>query len=246
MTSVAYLKIRLHEAQVSRLNKLTLILSTFTVPVSIQDIKNRALEAGFRVPAHWNISSILGKSNGIAIRTPDGWEITLKGIENLREKGFEISEGMSRRKAGELRVLLCSIANPEFRNFIEEAVICLEYQLHRASVIMSWSASISLLRQYTAINYLSEFNKEAININPKWRPASNEDELGLMKEVDFLDCLQRISIIGKDVKLQLKNCLILRNSCAHPNSLKVEKHQVASCIEVLILNVLKPLSEKLK
>jgi len=42
-----------------------------------------------------------------------------------------------------------------------------------------------------------------------------------MKESDFLDRLQAISVIGKSVKQELAKRLELRNSCGHPNTLTI-------------------------
>lgn len=86
-------------------------------------------------------------------------------------------------------------------------------------------------------NKLSEFNAEARRRNPKWKNAITSDDIGLMKEDDFLDVLQAISLIGKNVKQELKNGLTLRNGCGHPNSMKLAEHKVAAHMEDLTLNV---------
>ena len=112
-----------------------------------------------------------------------------------------------------------------------------EYGLNKAAVVMTWSAAVYFLKKEVVKNHLDDFNAEAVKAHPKWRTAKTSDDLGLMKERDFLDRLENISLIGKDVKQQLQECLTLRNSCGHPNSLKVEKLKVASCVETLILNV---------
>jgi hypothetical protein len=85
---------------------------------------------------------------------------------------------------------------------------------------------------------LKEFNAEAIARDSKWKPAKTADDLGLMKEDTFLDVLQRISVIGKNVKQELKDlCLKLRNGAGHPNSLVFGENRVASHVETLVLNV---------
>lgn len=59
-----------------------------------------------------------------------------------------------------------------------------------------------------------------------------------MKESEFLDILAMLSVIGKNVKEQLKNnCLSLRNACGHPNSFKIGRGMVESYLEILLLNV---------
>ena len=58
-----------------------------------------------------------------------------------------------------------------------------------------------------------------------------------MKEAEFLRSLVSISMIGKNVKAELKQCLDRRNACGHPNSYKLGKNAVAAHIETLLLNV---------
>jgi len=58
-----------------------------------------------------------------------------------------------------------------------------------------------------------------------------------MREKDFLQILQSLSVVGKNVREELENCLRLRNACGHPSSLKISENRVAAHIEMLILNV---------
>jgi len=44
-----------------------------------------------------------------------------------------------------------------------------------------------------------------------------------MKEYDFLQILEAVSGISKDVKVELEACLKLRNSCGHPIHCKSER-----------------------
>ncbi len=63
------------------------------------------------------------------------------------------------------------------------------------------------------------------------------DDLGRMKESDFLERIATIGMVGRNVKTQLVVGLNLRNGCGHPNSLKVGANTVAAHIEMLLLNV---------
>jgi hypothetical protein len=58
-----------------------------------------------------------------------------------------------------------------------------------------------------------------------------------MKESELLDRVAALSILGKNVKEELKKCLDLRNACGHPNSLKIGPNAVANHLEILLLNV---------
>jgi hypothetical protein len=133
---------------------------------------------------------------------------------------------------------LLKINDSDTRAFVEEAIDCFEAGLYRSSVVMSWVGAISILYDYVIKEKRNEFNIEATRRNPKWKDAQTKDDLSLMKESEFLDVLAALSIIGKNVKEQLKNnCLGLRNSCGHPNSFRVGRSMTESHLEMLLLNV---------
>ncbi len=76
-------------------------------------------------------------------------------------------------------------------------------------------------------------------MDAEWKAAKTPDDLGRMGEAEFLDRLAAISVLSKNVKTELKNCLDRRNGCGHPNSLKLGANTVAHHIEILLLNVFK-------
>lgn len=96
---------------------------------------------------------------------------------------------------------------------------------------------MSVLYDHVVANHLSAFNMEATRRDAKWRTARTADDLAHMKEHDFLQVLEFISVIGKSVKGELESCLKLRNGCGHPNSLQIAENRVAGHIETLVLNV---------
>ena len=139
--------------------------------------------------------------------------------------------------ASSLRAHMVSIKDSDTQAFVEEAIVCFESGQHRACVVLSWVGAVSVLHNHVVVHKLNDFNAEAVKRNPKWKKAKTVDDLGLMKEDSFLDILQAISVIGKNVKQELKKALVLRNGCGHPNSLKVAEHKVSAHLEDLMLNV---------
>jgi predicted nucleotide-binding protein len=75
----------IHESNLTRLDKVLLALSILNPPASPTDIKDTLLSVGVREAKNWNISDILSKSKGLAIKLPNGWEPTPRGQENLRK-----------------------------------------------------------------------------------------------------------------------------------------------------------------
>ena len=105
---------------------------------------------------------------------------------------------------------------------------------------MSWLAAVAVLHQLVIPTNLRAFNTELNRRNAKAKRVATVNDLGKLREGEFLDLLEAIGVIGKNVKTELKVCLDRRNSCGHPNSFKVGENTVTSHIEVLLLNVFQP------
>lgn len=223
-------------------DKLLLILATFDKPVQLADIRSRAEEAGLKFSKKSNLSLVLLRSGGMAIRVPSGWELTEIGKDYVHNLGVASVSPRAMQVAADLRHHLAKVQNSTTRAFVEEAIKCHEAQLYRSAVVMSWIAAVDVIYREVVSHHLSAFNVEARIFNPKWKSAVNEDGLARMGEADFLDRLVPIGVIGKNVKDELVKALKLRNGCGHPNSLKIGQNMVASHLEILLMNVFEPFS----
>lgn len=226
----------LSNVELTRKDKVLLILFSVGREMRVKDITDVAVSSGLREAKKWNISQTLSSLNGLVVKLPNGWSITEKGKKYLGELGV-INIAPTQNIKPTLRKYARQINDEHIKQFVEEAISALEAGLLRSAVVLSWVGAVSILYTEVLNNHLSEFNTEAQQRFPKWKNASNADGLTKMKEYDFLQVLVGLSIIGKNVKDELEHCLKLRNSCGHPNSLKIGEHKVASHIEILILNV---------
>ncbi|MCJ7740317.1 hypothetical protein MUP32_03285 [Candidatus Microgenomates bacterium] len=238
MSTEHVLKDILNKTGLSITNKILILLSINSKePKSTEEIVKLGYQFGLTAAGKWNISQHLRSTGGKAIKTPKGWELTLTGIQFLYLTfGVEI-DSQEIHIANDLRSHLPKIKNQDTLAFVTESVLCLESKLYRSAVVLSWVGAIAVLYDYVIVNKLKEFNIEATRRDPKWKNAKVTDDLSLLKESEFLDILENISVIGNDVKKELKKCLDLRNSCGHPNSLVIADNRVAAHIEILVLNV---------
>lgn len=203
----------------------------------IKELKDMAVAAGLRESLKWNISAILNSGKGLAARTASGWELTSEGRRKISDIVGPMAANSVPVIASSLRQHLPKISNPDTKSFLEEAIECYERGQLRAAVVFSWVGAVSVLQKHIVASKLSAFNAEAIRRDAKWKPAMTSDDLGKMKESDFLNVLESLSVIGKNVKQELEACLRLRNSCGHPNSLKIGESKAAAHVEVLLMNV---------
>jgi len=232
------LKDLLHQKGLNKTQKLLLCIAVDSEKSkSVKEIISIAKGAGLQSAQGWGVSALLGGSKGKAIRTDSGWELTSSGKETVKKVAGAHITSLPPKVAVSLRSMLSNITDADTSAFVGEAIHCFEAKLYRAAVVLSWVGAVSVLYQHIIDSKLSAFNAEAKKRNLKWKDAKIRDDLGKMKEHDFLEILEAISVLGKSVKQELQGCLKLRNACGHPSSLKIGEHRVSSHIEVLILNV---------
>jgi hypothetical protein len=229
-----------HGPKLANRDQLLVLLAIEPVgPLHVFRIKERCTAAGLPKLAKTNISDTLASSSGAVARTAEGWELQQPGMLRVREVAQAVNVNLVVTHSSQsLRGHADSVADPLTKSFVMEAIECFEAHQYRAAVVFSWAGAVALLHKHVHSRKLSEFNIEVLRREPKWRTAKQQDDLGRLKEHDFLDVCDAIGVIGKNVKQILRNeCLMLRNACGHPNSLSIAENSVAAHIEKLIKNV---------
>ncbi len=206
-------------------------------PKSISEIRQLALKGGLNEARKWDISKILSRARPYAVRTDEGWSLTLTGKNYVEELIKPYIKRPVAKVTTNLRSHLAKISDPNTKAFLEEAIACCEAGFWRAAAVLSWAGAVSVLYDHVVQNKLADFNAEALRKDPKWKTAKTKDHLARMKESDFLVILQGISVLEKNVRLELGHCLDLRNACGHPSTLQIGENRAAAHIEILILNV---------
>ena len=229
------LKRHLHSEGLGRGDRLLIILASGEgSPLTVSEIREIAVANGIPGARTWNISDTLSGLSGKVIRINRGWELTDAG----KVTAAKLTGSPAPPAASPLRAILTQLTNPNVRAFVQEGIGCVESRHFRAAVVLTWVGALAVLYDHVVATHLAAFNTEAKRRDAKWRDAKTPDDLGRMKEHEFLQVLEALSVIGKNVKVELEACLKLRNACGHPNSLKIAENRVAAHVETLVLNVL--------
>lgn len=222
-----------HSGDLSRAEQLLLCLAQLGDGThAVGEIRAVAQSLGI---SDANVSRDMQKLKNLAFQRKEGWALTSPGKKRAGEL-LGIADNHVATQSNALRALLPKLKT-NVQEFVTEAVACYEARHFRASVVLSWVGAVSVLYAHVVQHRLNDFNTEAARRDQKWRPAKCEDDLARMKEHEFLQVLEALSVLGKNVKNELEGCLKLRNGCGHPNSLKIAESRCAAHIEVLVLNV---------
>lgn len=176
------------------------------------------------------------KKNNIFLKRDNNYLFERTTFNELEEK---LSESRPKQKISTtLRRLVQKIKDEQEAEFLEEAITCYEVDSFRASIIMSWLLIMNHLQNYIFNNKLSEFNTELAKQNLKLKKITNIDDFSELKESKFIELCRASRIVSNDVRKILDEKLGVRNTYAHPNSIKISESKATSFIEDLIENVL--------
>ncbi len=201
-------------------------------------LKRLALDAGAKGAKTIHFAAHLNSTEDKVFKTPKGWELTEIGRKYVASlMAQQLSSSPAAAEAQHLRVLLTKLKSENAKAFLTEAIVCAEQSLFRAAVVLSWVGAVTLLYERVVSKHLTAFNAEALTRDSKWKAIKAVDDFGRIKEATFLEIAMAISLIGRNAKQELDSCLKLRNSCGHPNNLKIGSNKVAAHLEILALNV---------
>src|SRR3989304_6332686 len=171
---------------------------------------------------------IIPKSNGYSFQRE-----TLKNLDDE----FGVSKP-KKQVSHNLRTLLSKISVEQKKGFLEEAISCYEIGTFRAAIVMCWLLTIDHLYDHVISKKLNDFNTALSRTKHKLSVVRTKDDLSEFKESIFIELCRTASIITNDERKILVEKLDIRNSCAHPNPIKISESKATSYIEDLIDNIM--------
>ncbi|HEY2033402.1 MAG TPA: hypothetical protein VGH02_06905 [Rhizomicrobium sp.] len=191
-----------------------------------------------RGTASWNFSSITARlaDDQKIVLLDRRWTLLEKGAEAVFELGAMKKTATIKAISG-LRDFTNKLSDKILRDFVDEAIGCLEHNHYRSAIVLSWSGAVWILQQHVLNKHLKNFNKAGSSRFPDFKQVKNSESFGRIQERDFIQLLEDIHVIGKSLKGILIQRLDLRNTCGHPNTVKVNESTAASHVELLVENV---------
>ena len=191
-----------------------------------------------RGTAGWNFSAIIDRlaDAQVVVLLDRRWHVLPDGHESLSKQGLTQRSVTATAISG-LRRFLETLADKTLYDFVAEAIGCLEQGFCRSAVILSWSGAIWVLQQQILEHHLTEFNLAGASRFDDFKKIKNAESFGRIQERDLIQLFEDIHLISKSLKGILIQRLDLRNTCGHPNTVKINESTAASHVEILIENI---------
>ena len=171
------------------------------------------------------------KSNG-------GYKLQRHMREALSKKlGAETSTSQT---SATLRSLEHKLPTGSTKKFLAETLDCFEVGANRATIVMAWILAIDHLFDYILRHKLTEFNAALAKNTDKRVKVSvvtQRDDFSEIPEGKFIEFCRSSQVISNDVRKILDQKLGVRNSCAHPSGVSINRTKVIDFVEDLVENV---------
>ena len=215
--------------------------STSANPSQVEDCF-RALD----LEPYSNVSKYLSDNSKRRPNTKPLFVRSSKGYRLERSRRNQIEAEIQRRRpaakaTSDLRQLLPKLKSQSEKDFLEEAIRCLENEAPRGAIVLTWILTLDHLYEYVIKHKLADFNAAlAKNTDKRIKVAlvSSKDDFGDIPENKFIEFSRTAKIVSNDVRKILDVKLGIRNSSAHPSTIKVSETKAAEFVEDLVLNVI--------
>jgi len=129
------------------------------------------------------------------------------------------------------------VRDPDEKDFLNEAVLCVSINANRSVVIMAWIATMYNIYKKIESGGFNNFNRLykrrflITNPNKKVKTVRKVDDLNYYPDTEVLFICEDLGIIDRNQRGILGDCLKLRNMCAHPGKYKPKEKEVLLFLE---------------
>ena len=208
--------------------------------LSTSEIKARLVSSRIQKSRNANIGALLNQV-GSYVDSPerkDGerlWKLTGSGskyIMTILEIKADSPEVLF--DVHTLETLLLKIGNPDERNYLNEALICLKVGALRATVVFAWVAAIRNLQTKCFAKGIEVLNDAIQSHDSKAKVVSSIEDFSYIKDSTVIFVCQDLRIFDKSQKDTVQEALNLRNRCGHPGKYSPKEKKVSSYLEDII------------
>jgi hypothetical protein len=205
--------------------------------LTVDDIRQGLRRARAKSWAKVNVADVLSKSGHLvdtsALQgTKRLWSLTDSGREHVRNLlGLPKADVEVEHDVGTLEVIVGNVADANVRDYLDEAVKCLQVGALRACTVFVWAAAIRAIQLKMMAKGSEAVTKAIQKHDPAGRPVKGVDDFAYVRDATTLLAATNLGILDKNQKDILMEALNLRNRCAHPGKYRPGFKRVSAFVE---------------
>ncbi len=202
---------------------------------TVQAIREGLVQANIPRSRKANLSDALKGAIPLVERLGGGrWKITKSGEDHIREQ-LALPEDLpqTQEDVSTLTQLSRTLGDDTVREYVDEAIKCLQVGARRAAVVFLWTGAVHEIREQIWSNGKQIIEEALQRRNPKAR-FRRKDDFSFVKDSTLIELTGDFSIFDKSERKRLAEGLDLRNDCGHPVKYRPGEKKVSSFIEDLL------------
>ncbi len=205
--------------------------------LTVEEIRQGLKSARSKGWAKVNVANVLSRSGPLVDTSRlQGakrlWNLTDSGRERLRKiLGLPQADVEIEHDVGTLQNLIAKVANADVRNYLDEALQCLQISALRACTVFVWAAAIRTIQTDLMAKGATAVSAAIQKHDPKTRTLKVLDDFAHIKDATTLLAAKELGILDKNQKDTLTEALNLRNRCGHPGKYRPGVKKVSAFVE---------------
>ena len=205
--------------------------------LTVEEIRQGLKSARAKGWAKSNVADVLSKSGPLADTSRlQGkkrlWNLTDSGREHVRKLlGLPKADVEVDHDVGTLEDLVGKVSDPDVRDYLDEALRCLQVGALRACVVFVWTAGIRTIHTGAMAKGPTAVTSAVQMHDPKARAIKCVDDFAHVKDATTLLAAKDLGILDKNQKDTLTEALNLRNRCGHPGKYRPGVKKVSAFVE---------------
>jgi len=123
----------------------------------------------------------------------------------------------------------------DIQDYFREAVACVEGNLLRAAVVLSWAGFMHVLIEYVYTKYKAQIRQ----VRPNWQFKDLSELKEKYVEYQLLETAQKVRAISKTELKVYQGQLAERNRCAHPTLYKPSLNSALGYVDTMLRQTFK-------
>ena len=205
--------------------------------LTVDDIRQGLKSARSKGWAKVNVADVLNKSGPLVDTSglqgkKHLWNLTDSGREHVRKLlGLPKADVEVEHDVGTLEDLVAKGSDSDVRDYLDEAVKCLQVGALRACTVFVWAAAIRTIQTSVMAKGTPAAAAAIQKHDPKARPVKSIDDFAHVKDATTLLAAKDLGILDKNEKDTLTEALNLRNRCGHPGKYRPGVKKVSAFVE---------------
>jgi len=208
--------------------------------LTVEEIRQSLRNARLKGWAKVKVADVLNKSGPLVDTVGlQGkrrlWSLTDSGREHIRKiLGLPKADVEIEHDVGTLENLVATVSDPDVRDYLQEALRCLQVGALRACVVFVWTAGIRTIHTTLIAKGSATITAALQKHDPKARTVWTVDDFAHVKDATTLLVAKDLGILDKNEKDTLTEALNLRNRCGHPGKYRPGVKKVSAFVEDVI------------